>query len=165
MRNLYRLLTDFNIKEKYRIIWGQGQAEMHNQPLEWGRESSREVRVPDPTTSIKYTGGFATTHVVVSVRHPNTYKSPYHPPTSQIQLTARIASINAIFRTTIHAIFLLTARRIRFFFSLKPSPSQGESSLKILARLGSPFRRSYGTSKQTNSLTNSLTDWYFNREI
>ena len=44
--------------------------------------------------------------------------------------------------TTIHAIFLLTVRRIRIFFSLKPSPSQGESSLKISDRWGSPFRRS-----------------------
>ena len=44
--------------------------------------------------------------------------------------------------TTIHAIFLLTVRRIRMFFSLKPSLSQGESSLKISARWGSPFRRS-----------------------
>ena len=33
---------------------------------------------------------------------------------------------------TIHAIFLLTVRRIRMFFR-KPSLSQGESSLKISA--------------------------------
>ena len=58
-------------------------------------------------------------------------------------------------------IFLLTVRRIRMFFSLKPSPSQGESSLKILARWGSPFRRSQGTNKHTHS----LTDWCFDREI
>ena len=67
-----------------------------------------------------------------------------HPlPTSQIrwrfileiiELTARVASI--------HAIFQLAVRRIRMFFSLKPSPSQGESSLKISGRWGSPFRRS-----------------------
>ena len=38
-------------------------------------------------------------------------------------------------------------------FSLKPSLSQGESSLKISARLGSPFRRSQGTNTQTHSLT------------
>ena len=44
--------------------------------------------------------------------------------------------------TTIHAIFLLTVRRIRMFFSLKPFLSQGESSLKISARWGSLFRRS-----------------------
>ena len=45
--------------------------------------------------------------------------------------------------TTIHAIFLLTTvRRFRMFFSLKPSLSQGESSLKISGRWGSPFRRS-----------------------
>ena len=42
---------------------------------------------------------------------------------------------------------------IKMFFSLKPSQSQGESSLKISARWGSPFRRSQGTSKHTNSLT------------
>ena len=42
----------------------------------------------------------------------------------------------------IHAIFLLTVRRIWMFFSLKHSATRGESSLKILARWGSPFRRS-----------------------
>ena len=40
---------------------------------------------------------------------------------------------------TIHDIFLLTVRRIQIFFSLKPSLSQGESSHKNLACLGSPF--------------------------
>ena len=58
-------------------------------------------------------------------------------------------------------IFLITVRRIRMFFSLKPSQSQGESSLKILARWGSP-RRFRGvreqTNKQTNKQTHSLTD-------
>ena len=39
------------------------------------------------------------------------------------------------------------------FFSLKPSPSQGESSLKISAHQDSPFRRSQGTNKQTHSPT------------
>ena len=58
-------------------------------------------------------------------------------------------------------IFLLTVQRIRMFFSLKPSPYQGESSLKISARWGSPFRMSQGTSKHTDS----LTDWCFDREI
>ena len=62
-------------------------------------------------------------------------------------------------------IFLLTVRRIRMFFSLKPSQSQGESSLKISARWGSPFRKSQGTNKQTNTLTHSLTDWCFYRVI
>ena len=60
--------------------------------------------------SLKKTSGFATTHVVVSVKH---------------NITANI-----------------TVRRIQMFFSLKPSQSQGESSLKISARWGSPFRRS-----------------------
>ena len=50
------------------------------------------------------TGGFATTHVVVSVRHPITYYSPHPLPTLQIRwrfilerikLTARVASIHA----------------------------------------------------------------------
>ena len=53
-------------------------------------------------------------------------------------------------------IFLLTVRRIRMFFSLKPSASQGESSLKISAHQDSPFR-SYGTNKHTHRLTHSLT--------
>ena len=55
--------------------------------------------------------------------------------------------------STIHAIFLLTVPRIGMFISLKPSLSQGESSLKISARWGSPFRRSQGTNKQTGRLT------------
>ena len=38
-------------------------------------------------------------------------------------------------------------------FSLKPSLSQGESSLKISACWGSPFWRSQGTSQHTDSLT------------
>ena len=69
-------------------------------------------------------------------------------------------------RTLLHArgrlytlhffIFLLTVRRIRMFFSLKPSASQGESSLKISALWGSPFRRSQGTNIQTNTLTDIL---------
>ena len=44
--------------------------------------------------------------------------------------------------TIIHAIFLLTVRRIRIFFSLKPSLFQGKSSLKISACWGSLFWRS-----------------------
>ena len=60
--------------------------------------------------------------------------TPYPPPTSQIRrrftlerikLTARVANI--------HAIFLLTVRRIRMFFSLKPPLPQGKSSQKISA--------------------------------
>ena len=52
------------------------------------------------------TSGFATTHVVVSVRHPITYQSPHPVPTSQIRLrfilerinlTARVASMHAIY--------------------------------------------------------------------
>ena len=51
------------------------------------------------------------------------------------------------------SFFLLTVRRIRMFFSLKHSAFQGESSLKISARWSSPFRRSQGKNKHTNSLT------------
>ena len=54
-------------------------------------------------------------------------------------------------------IVLLTVRRIRIFFSLKHSASQGELSLKISARWGSP-RRFGGVREQTNKHTNSLTD-------
>ena len=45
--------------------------------------------------------GFATTHVVVSVRQPIIFQSPHPLPTSQIhriKLTARVASIHAIFQ-------------------------------------------------------------------
>ena len=41
------------------------------------------------------------------------------------------------------------------FFSLKPSPSQGESSLKISGHQDSPF---VGVREQTNTLTDRLTD-------
>ena len=44
------------------------------------------------------------------------------------------------------------------FYSLKPSQSQGESIFKISARWGLPFWRSWGTSKQTDRQTHSLTD-------
>ena len=61
---------------------------------------------------------------------------------------------------TIHAIFLLTVRRIQKFISLKPSPSQVETSLKISARW---VRRFGGVREQTNRQTDSLTDWRFYR--
>ena len=88
------------------------------------------------------TSGFATTHVVVSVRQPITYWSPNLPNTLKfileiIKLTARVEC-----GASIHAIFQLTVRRIRMFFSLKPLQSQGKSSLKISGRWDSPFRRS-----------------------
>ena len=57
---------------------------------------------------------------------------------------------------SIHAIFQLTVQRIQMFFSLKPSQSQGKSSLKISARWVTPFWRSQGTDKQTNSLNDRL---------
>ena len=46
----------------------------------------------------------------------------------------------------------------RNYFSLKPSSFQGQSSHKISAHLGSPFRRSQGTNKQTNKQSNRLND-------
>ena len=55
-------------------------------------------------------------------------------------------------------IFLLTVRRIWMSFSLKPSPYQGQLSLKIPGRWDSPFRWSQGTSKHTHKITHSLTD-------
>ena len=97
-------------------------------------------------------------------------KTTYHllispPPTNlpntlkfileRIKLTARVEC-----GASIHAIFQLTVRRIQMFFSLKPSQSQGESSLKISARWGSPFRRSQGTNKHTHSLTDWCFDYY-----
>ena len=112
---------------------------------------------------LKYTSGFATTHVVdflwvcktsyhllispPPTNLPNSLPAPYHSPSipvkdshwreTLIKLTARVEC-----GASIHAIFQLTVRRIRMFFSLKPSSSQGVSSLKISARWGSPFRRS-----------------------
>ena len=48
------------------------------------------------------------------------------------------------------SFFLLTVRRIRMFFSQKPSLSEGESSHKI--------RRFVGVREQTNTQTHRLTD-------
>ena len=66
----------------------------------------------------------------------------------------------------IHAIFQQTVWQIRMFFSLKHFASQGESSLKISARWGSPFRRSQGTNIQTNRLTHwhpiAFIEWLLN---
>ena len=59
--------------------------------------------------------------------------------------------------TTLHAIFLLTVWGIRVFFSLKPSSSQGQLSLKISTCLGSPIWRSGGTNKQIKRQTHSQT--------
>ena len=53
-------------------------------------------------------------------------------------------------------IFLLTIQRIRMFVSLKPSLSQGESSLKISARWGLP-RRFGGVREQTDRQTHWQT--------
>ena len=55
----------------------------------------------------------------------------------RIKLTARVEC-----GTSVHAIFQLTVRRIQIFFSLKPSQSQGDSSLKISAHQVYSFRRS-----------------------
>ena len=101
-------------------------------------------------------------------------KTSYHllisPPPTNLPNTLNIHTgennkIDRQVRQYTHAIFLLTVRRIWMFFSLKPSPYQGESSLKISGRWGLPFRRSQGTSKHTHKLTFSLTDWCFDREI
>ena len=56
--------------------------------------------------------------------------------------------------TTIHAIFLLTVRRIPMFFILKSSPSQVESSLKIQL---AGVRRFGGVREQTNKQSNKQT--------
>ena len=45
----------------------------------------QELDMPIRYATIKNTSGFATTHVVVSVRHPITYQSPHPLPTSQIR--------------------------------------------------------------------------------
>ena len=59
---------------------------------------------------------------------------------------------------SIHAIFQQTVQRIQMLFSLKPSSSQAESSLKFSARWGS-------LEELGNKQTDSLTDWCFDREM
>ena len=126
-----------------------------------------KVILPLCPASFKDTSGFATTHVVVFllVSNPSYHLLISQSPTNLANtLTIHTGENIKIDRQgrqytclpTIHAIFLLTVRRIRMFFSLKPYPSQGESCLKISARRGSPFRRSSGTSKHTDSLTDRV---------
>ena len=64
--------------------------------------------------------------------------------------------------TSIHAIFQLTVRRIWMFFSLKPSPSQGNHPSKFQF---AGVHRFGGVREQTNKQTHSLTDWRFYRVI
>ena len=58
--------------------------------------------------------------------------------------------------TTIHAIFLLAVRRIRMFFSLKPSPYQGKGNHPSKFWLAG-IRRFGGVREQTSKQTHSLT--------
>ena len=51
-----------------------------------------------------------------------------------------------------NSFFRRTVGRILKFFSLNPYVPQGESSIRISALQDQLFRRSYGTSKHTNSL-------------
>ena len=67
---------------------------------------------------------------------------------------------------SIHAIFQLTVRRIKMFFSLKPfNPKWNHPSkfqLTGVRRFGGVREQ---TNTQTDSLTHSLTEWCFDREI
>ena len=80
-------------------------------------------------------------------------KTSYHllisPPPTNLANTLKIhTGENKIDRQgrQYTCYFRQAVRRIRMFFSLKPFQFQGESSLKISARWGLPFRRSQGTS-------------------
>ena len=53
----------------------------------------------------------------------------------------------------VQSILQLTVRRIQMFYNLKSFTFQGDSSLKISARWGSPFWRGM---EQTNRQTDSL---------
>ena len=67
-------------------------------------------------------------------------------------------------QTLVFFIFLLTVLRIRMFFSLKHSASQGESSLKISARFGFAVSEELG-NKHTNKQTHLLISCCFSRVI
>ena len=93
------------------------------------------------------TSGFARTLVVVSVRQPVIYWSPHPPPTNlspTLKFILEKIKLTATFEcgASIHAIIQLMVLKNPDVFSLKPSQSQRESSLKIWARWGSPFQRS-----------------------
>ena len=65
----------------------------------------------------------------------------------RMKLTARVEC-----GASIHAIFQLTVRRIQMIFSLKPSESQGGSSLKLAG-----VHRFGGVREHPNRQTHSLT--------
>ena len=102
------------------------------------------------------------------MRHPIT---PYQPPhtlsLALLPLSAKDPHCRE--RPTLqrkrvkcgHAIFLLMVQQILTFYSLKPSASQEQSSLKISAHQVQLFWRSQGTHR----LTHSLTFYYFYRFI
>ena len=74
----------------------------------------------------------------------------------RIELSARVEC-----GASIHASFQLTVRRIRMFFSLKPSLSRGKSSLKISAHWDQPFR----WTEQTNTHKLSIALEYRHMKI
>ena len=83
-----------------------------------------------------YCSGFATTHVVVPVI-----------------CNEKLCFENILYisdanerQNQVHAFFLLMVQQIWMFFSLKPSLSQGESSLAGVRRFG-------GVREQTNTPT------------
>ena len=93
---------------------------------------------------------FATTHVVISVRHPITYWSPHplpNPPntlkiyTGEMKFTARVGC-----GPSIHA-----------FFQLKTFPIPRRIIPKNFSSLGFAVLEELG-NKQTNTQTHSLTD-------
>ena len=118
--------------------------------------------------TIIITSGFATTHVLVQ---------PELPDMVWVNLGSRAFTTYTIEPCCGSCQLRIELRFFRFFvfpanrepdpdfFSLKPSPSKGESSLKISGHQDSPFRRSQRTNKHTHRLTVSLTYKRFDREI
>ena len=140
------------LRTKARRLRSYYPSDVFPEPLIYNEMSRHHGLLIDQWLRHYTCSGFCKTtyHLLISppsTNLPNTLKFILE----RIKLTARVEC-----GASIHAIFQLTVRRIQMFFSLKPSQSQGESSLKISARWGSPFRRSQGTSKQTHSLTDRL---------
>ena len=107
--------------------------------LTYSYSASLLIVVPVTIMYTSYTcSGFCKTsyHLFISpppTNHQNTIK--FHTGENKIERYSRMCRQYTCF---FYAFF----RQIQMFLNLKPSQSPGESSLKISARSGSPFRRS-----------------------
>ena len=81
----YRLQVTFTVRSSFHHGWVKTAEEASLTELcrfVYCHNYSWPITLNDSLLNLKYISGFATTHVVVSVRHPLTYWSPHPLPTS-----------------------------------------------------------------------------------